>query len=304
MITERQIEIFLIAANSGSFRKCAEKLGITQVSVSEQIRALETNLRVELFFRSKGSPPTLTEAGERARDTAPELLFHLRDFREVVSGISGTEAPIRIEMYAFLMRNLGQFADNWNHQQDRKIILKNSNNDTENLYHRTQSGDIDAAYFYCLHEPEFESDLVSYEPLGIFVSETHPLATKKQVTADDISATSRIAISSSDPLHNLIDEALLSTGVKLLSPIVETDSFGLILSSLHRNLGFACMLRQLLNESKQTYGLKEIKYERDLPPLQIRCIKRQGAWRSPSLITVTQKINNLIDTPDTGVKPS
>lgn len=61
--TLRQLEVFASLAQSGSFRRCADDLQISQASVSNQIRALEDQLGVTLFDRKPGRKPLLTAQG-------------------------------------------------------------------------------------------------------------------------------------------------------------------------------------------------------------------------------------------------
>lgn len=61
--TLRQLEVFDSLCATGSFRRCAEALGISQACVSNQMNALEQQLGQPLFVRRRGQPPILTVAG-------------------------------------------------------------------------------------------------------------------------------------------------------------------------------------------------------------------------------------------------
>ncbi len=87
MLNYNHLYYFHVAANEGSVASAATRLGVTQPTVSEQIRALERTLRVSLFDRH----PTglkLTEAGRltfehtsvmfRAGERLAEALGHSR----------------------------------------------------------------------------------------------------------------------------------------------------------------------------------------------------------------------------------
>jgi DNA-binding transcriptional LysR family regulator len=71
-ITFRRLEVFVAAARDGNFRRTAERLGISEPSVSAQIHALENHLGCLLFDRRRGATSTLSEDGvlflARARD--------------------------------------------------------------------------------------------------------------------------------------------------------------------------------------------------------------------------------------------
>jgi DNA-binding transcriptional LysR family regulator len=61
--TLRQLEVFASLCATRSFRRSAESLGISQASVSNQIKALEEQLGVALFTRRPGQRPTVTAEG-------------------------------------------------------------------------------------------------------------------------------------------------------------------------------------------------------------------------------------------------
>src|SRR4029077_9945247 len=82
--TLRQLEVFASLCATRSFRRSAESLGISQASVSNQMKALEQQLGIALFARRPGQRPILTPEGMgvlhalRAFDSAGEALAALR----------------------------------------------------------------------------------------------------------------------------------------------------------------------------------------------------------------------------------
>ena len=78
--TLRQLEVFASLCATRSFRRSAESLGISQASVSNQMKALEEQLGLSLFARRPGQRPTLTAEGMaflddlRAFEAAAEAL--------------------------------------------------------------------------------------------------------------------------------------------------------------------------------------------------------------------------------------
>jgi DNA-binding transcriptional LysR family regulator len=74
-ITFRQLEIFVAAAKDCNFRRTADRLGVSQPSISNQIRSLEGHLGHDLFERRRGSPPTLSADGQVFLEKAKELVL-------------------------------------------------------------------------------------------------------------------------------------------------------------------------------------------------------------------------------------
>ncbi len=71
-LTFRKLEVFVAVAEDGNFRRAAERLGISQPSVSSQIKSTERYLGYQLFERRRGATAELSEEGKaflvRARD--------------------------------------------------------------------------------------------------------------------------------------------------------------------------------------------------------------------------------------------
>lgn len=71
-MTEQQIDYVLAVAQERSFSKAAQKLYVTQPSLSQSIMAIERKLGTAIFDRSR-SPVALTPAGEIFVDTARQM---------------------------------------------------------------------------------------------------------------------------------------------------------------------------------------------------------------------------------------
>jgi len=80
--TLRQLDVFASLCVTRSFRRSAESLGISQASVSNQIKALENQLGVALFARRPGQRPTVTSEGMA-------FLDDLRTFQAAGEALAG-----------------------------------------------------------------------------------------------------------------------------------------------------------------------------------------------------------------------
>jgi LysR family transcriptional regulator, transcriptional activator of the cysJI operon len=82
-----QVRAFVNVAQLKSFSEAAEKMYISQPSVSIRVKALEDELGVILLDRSKAREPSLTEAGIIFLDYAQALLNLRDECREKLSGV-------------------------------------------------------------------------------------------------------------------------------------------------------------------------------------------------------------------------
>lgn len=89
----RQIEYFLAVADELSFTRAARRLYVSQTAVTQQIKALEEQLGVKLFERTK-KKVVLTPAGVIFQGESRDLLHHVDAITEKVRltsmGVTGT----------------------------------------------------------------------------------------------------------------------------------------------------------------------------------------------------------------------
>ncbi len=86
--TLRQLEYFVAAGDSGSVRLAAERVNISQPSVSAAIAHLEDEFGVQLFVRHHAQGLSLTPQGQRLLREARALLAHAEEISAVASELS------------------------------------------------------------------------------------------------------------------------------------------------------------------------------------------------------------------------
>ena len=91
-MTTEQLQHFLMLAECLNYTAAAERLFISQSTLSRSISAFEAELQTKLFERSKNRV-TLTPAGMLMRDRAPDMLNRIHalevDCRELGDGVRG-----------------------------------------------------------------------------------------------------------------------------------------------------------------------------------------------------------------------
>ena len=232
--TLRQLEIFAQVVEHGSFRRCADHLGVSQVSISEHVRELESRLGVKLFDRNAGGPATLTTQGERAYRRVSSILADLNDLsRDVGSGRETGRRRLGVALHVYVMRYLRDaLAEFKSLHPEADVVVDFEPASPEHLCQRVQSRELDIAYFLVFDGHDAPpSELVRLEPLAIFVAHDHPLARKEVVTIAELRATPALHLTTRNPLRIAVDRALDHVGASGGPIGLETDEYGLILTS-------------------------------------------------------------------------
>ena len=86
----RALRYFVMTAETGTISEAAQKLNISQPSVSAAIQKLEDIHNVQLFIRMPTKGIRLTPDGLRFLERARLLLAHSYEFQHDVSAISQT----------------------------------------------------------------------------------------------------------------------------------------------------------------------------------------------------------------------
>ena len=110
--TFRQLQTFVLVAETGSFAAAADRLGVSPAAVSDQIRALERKFGYSLFHRRPGTVPLLNDKGTALLRKTPDLLASARE----VESLSALASPQRVKVGAgdyilehLLLPNLAKF---------------------------------------------------------------------------------------------------------------------------------------------------------------------------------------------------
>ncbi|WP_426111051.1 LysR substrate-binding domain-containing protein [Pseudomonas sp. DSP3-2-2] len=90
-----EIEVFTRVAESGSFSRAAQKLGLSQPSTSRIVTGLETRLGVKLLLRTTRNV-ALTEAGAAFLERARQAAADLEDAEDAARGIDSLRGTIRL----------------------------------------------------------------------------------------------------------------------------------------------------------------------------------------------------------------
>jgi DNA-binding transcriptional LysR family regulator len=93
----QELQVFVRAAESGSFSRAARELGLSQPSVSRIIGELEARLGVTLLLRTTRRI-TVTDAGAVFLDRTREILAEIEDAEDAARGVDSLRGTIRLAL--------------------------------------------------------------------------------------------------------------------------------------------------------------------------------------------------------------
>ena len=100
-----RLKVFRTVARSLNFRKASEELFITQPAVTQQIKALEDELGIPLFDRTRGKV-TLTESGGVLLQYAERLKILVDEAAQAIAEVSGNHGD---ELRVGASQTIGQY---------------------------------------------------------------------------------------------------------------------------------------------------------------------------------------------------
>jgi LysR family transcriptional regulator, transcription activator of glutamate synthase operon len=237
----RQIQYFLSIVDTGSFSAAADEHFISQSSLSKTIIALEKELAVSLFDRSKRKV-SLTSAGETFLGHARKLntgykamLIDLDEFKSTIDSFSIAAIPV-LAQYG-IASSIAQFRDT---HPNIHFILEEI--DGLNILPALAEHRFDLAFTrhnYLDHD-QFESMEICKDKLLVVVSKTNRLAKRSSVSLKELANDNFILFDKVTELHRLIMEECKKAGFEptiFYSSHHKVSVFGLV----GTNIGLALM---------------------------------------------------------------
>lgn len=207
-----QLRSFYAVARHGGFTAGARALHISQPTVTTQVRALEANYGVELFFR-RGRSVFLTDVGEtlfamaqRVFGQEEEALNFLRETRELRTGRIriGAVGPFHvIEMVSAFRRRYPKI--------EVSIKIGNSEETMRGLLAFETDVAVLAQY---ARQPLLHSVPYRSHPLVIFVRSDHRLARRDTIRIEELAEEDWIMREPGSTTRKALEDALRAAGVQ------------------------------------------------------------------------------------------
>lgn len=211
----RQLEAFVAVAEAGSFTAAAERVSLTQSTVSQQIKALEEELCEALFLRGSRQAK-LTDAGER-------LLPHARIVLETLDAIAtefhvhGRAPRGRLRLGASAMATsylLPQVYEGFVRTHPNVQLLIRTTPTTDETVRQVVSGEIDVGFVAVpVVNQAIEAEPIATDEIVLVVGHEHRWAGRPSVAARELDGEPVVAFERGLSHRRTMDELLASVGV-------------------------------------------------------------------------------------------
>lgn len=265
--TLQQLRILKAIATEKNFTKAAELLYLSQPSLSKQIKILEKNLGVLLINR-ESNKISLTENGkvflqysERILALCEESCRALIDLKNGERGNLTVGASQTIGTY-LMPRVLALFARNYP-QIDLKVQVNSTRLISKNVVNR----EIDIAVVGGEIPLELKKTLI-VEPFvedefSLIVPKSHPFATKKLITKEDLYHLNFITLNSNSTIRKFIDNILIQNEIEIkqLKIIMQLNSIEGIKTAVGLGLGAAFVSSSAIEKEIELKKIEILKIE-------------------------------------------
>lgn len=186
-MTITQLHYVLAVAEHKNFTKAAQKVFVTQPTLSMQIQKLEDELDVLIFDRSK-KPIQLTETGKKIVHQARNIVNESDRIQDIVDQQKGFVGGIfRLGVIPTVMPTLlPMFISNFIKKYP-KVKLKIEELSTQAIIERLRDGHLDAAIAATpLDLPGIKENVLYYEPFVAYVPSFHRLHKEKKIAVKEL----------------------------------------------------------------------------------------------------------------------
>jgi DNA-binding transcriptional LysR family regulator len=293
----QQLRGFCFAAQAGSVSKAAEKLFLSQPSVSLQIQALEREFKTQLFER-RGPKIMLTPDGRTLLELAAPLVDQIDSLEDTFSARRGGLETGRIDIAAgesttlyLLPRFVKQFA-----QQYPGVELKLHNVTGRDGLAMIRADEADFAVGSMLEtRPDIDYlPMFSYDVV-LIVGRDHPLAKRKRVTLKDVAPHPLILPPSHLTTWRVVDDAFSKVGLKYQVKM-EAGGWEVIKKYVALGMGISIVTSICLTGEEK---LAVMPLSRYFPARTYGLVIRKGKFLSPA----AQRFADLMREATKGKRP-
>ena len=294
-MTFTQLKYLLAVAKHRNFTKAAKEVHATQPTLSMQIKALEDELGVKIFDRSK-NPLRITQIGEKIIEQAKKIISENNKIEEIVKnekgyiggefrlGIIPTVSPTLLPIF------LKDFIKKY-----PKVDLRIYELTTAEIMEKLKNEELDAGLLATPLEDPLIKELPLYnEPFVGFIPEGHRLYGKEKLHDEDLAVDDILLLEEGHCFRDNILNICRSDNIFPDEFYLETGSFETLVKLSKEGLGMTLLpyLHTLdLREEDQQY-LKN--FEKPEPAREISLVHYTGCYKKGLVNALYKLIKGII----------
>jgi DNA-binding transcriptional LysR family regulator len=267
-----QLNTFAVVARTLHFRRAAEELELTQSAVSYQIKSLEEELGVQLFFRDSRQI-SLTEQGLRILDYAKKMLHQVEAMRqEIVEKKESLQGTLKLVAVPRSLNNpVYQIKRDFEKQYPDINLFFEAVIDSEQVFKNVQTGISDIGF--TTENNDFRELMPipygSFEMIFV-VGKNHRLAKEKEVEFQDLENEKWLLFEKGSWLRRKTDEIFLQNSFEP-AKISESNDGATIFLSIADGAGVGFLPKWGILDGLKERKIFPVKIEgvRALTPLNI-----------------------------------
>ncbi|UJF32951.1 LysR family transcriptional regulator [Paenibacillus hexagrammi] len=282
----RLLEYFVAVCEELHVTKASEKLGISQPTLSHQIRLLEHRMGTPLFQRI-GKKIYITEAGHILYKHSQNVFHELEQAKAAINEIRGMQrGSLRIGCSGNHLLTAAMLAF---HERYPNIELSVTELATEETQEGLLHNRLDLGVVFLPTQDELLDSIPLYnEQLELVVSATHKLAGVPSIELRDLADIPLGMLQKKFYVRQMIDHYSEEVGVPL-RPIVEMSTLDSLLQMAKISMGGAILPRSYLMAVKSS-DIKAIPIINPTPQQEVGIVFRKDMYRCTTTDTFIQEL--------------
>lgn len=243
----KQLEYFMAVCRELHFTRAAEKLGIAQPSLSQQIRLLEHEIGTPLFDRV-GKKTIITEAGKTLLHHSYNVFHELSQAKAAISEIQGLErGTLKIGALLTVVNYLLPPTVIGFHRSYPNVELSVLGLRTGDIYNGLLQNELDLGLvFLPMEHDDLETIPLYKQNLALAAPIDHPIAKKPFVKLDVLKDTPSVLLPSTYFMRQLINEKCREQDFAP-QPIMEMTTMESIVNMVCKGVGVTILPKAYLD---------------------------------------------------------
>jgi DNA-binding transcriptional LysR family regulator len=287
----RQLEILRAVAERGSFTAAGRHLHLSQSAVSRQILLLEDELNEPVFLRI-GRKVRITPAGEqvlqlsyRIFNDMKETRLAIREGQDALTGTLRLMGGMTVCLYVF-----PQLVKEYRRLHPA-IEVKVTPGTATRVIRKFRSGHADLALLTLpIDDPNLVTVPVMQEELLLVTAPAHTLASRRRVTAQDVTRLPFVLFEAGSNTRRVLDEFFLHERIKPRI-VTETENVEIIKAMIRVGLGVSILPYQAVASEVRTGQLHCTR-------LAGSTLVRETGWVYPRSHRIPRMVQEMMRTLD------